>query len=344
MTKRFSILFLLFILLMLGVSSSTAQTTGTNWTGQFFNTPDLTGAVVATAAYPNGLNFNWGTGKPRDANNTELTAVNADSFSARFTSTQNFPQSGTYTFKVLANEGVRVTVNNQTIINNFTDITDSGSGFYATYQAVVQLNAGNYQIVVDYYDRDFEAVLQVAWVFGGGGTTGPTATPVPAATGQVVRVRGLSLRTGPYLGASFIRAAVPGTTYNILARNTDEGIFTWYKITVGDSTGWVSGRYFQPSGNIEAVPMEGTVFDRIDGNPSRGVVGVTRAIMNFRRRPSERATLIGKIPWGGEVDVIGRTVQGGKNHWLFVRYNGQVGWIYAPFIGLRGIIDAVPIY
>ncbi len=40
---------------------------GTNWTGIFYNTTDLTGALVDTGTYPNGLNENWGTGSPVDA-------------------------------------------------------------------------------------------------------------------------------------------------------------------------------------------------------------------------------------------------------------------------------------
>jgi uncharacterized protein YraI len=347
MLKRFSILIiLLFVLLLTGVSfiPVLAQATlGTNWSAQFFNTPDLTGGPVANTIYPSGLNFIW-TGKPLDGNGNQLTAVNADNFSARFTSTQNFPQPGTYTFRVLVNEGVRLSVNNQMIINQFVDTNvDNGANGHVIHSANYQIPAaGNYPIVVDFFDRDQEAVLQVAWQLAG--TVGPTPTPAPIATGQVVRVRGLSLRTGPYLGASFIRAAIPGTSYAILARNTDEGLFTWYRVTVGDSTGWVSGRYFQTSGNIDAIPFEGSVFDTIDGNQGKGVIGVTRAIMNYRRRPSERATLIGKIPWGAEVDIVGRTVQGGKNHWLQVRYNGQIGWIYAPYIGIRGLIEAIPIF
>jgi uncharacterized protein YgiM (DUF1202 family) len=65
--------------------------------------------------------------------------------------------------------------------------------------------------------------------------------------------------------------------------------------------------------------------------------------MNLRRRPSERTQLLDKVPWGAEVPVIGRTVQGGKSFWLQVRYNGKVGWIFAPFVGTRGILDAVPV-
>jgi uncharacterized protein YraI len=87
----------------------------------------------------------------------------------------------------------------------------------------------------------------------------------------------------------------------------------------------------------------GSTFDQIDGAPDIGVVAAPRAVMNLRVRPSVRSPIIGKIAWGAETALVGRTVQGGKNFWLQIRYNGQVGWIFAPFVSIRGEINAVPI-
>ena len=140
----------------------------------------------------------------------------------------------------------------------------------------------------------------------------------------------------------------PDFNFPIQEKNFDEGLFPWYKIQDNNQRiGWVSGRYLNVTGNIDLVPERSTHFDQID-NPSDlpvllDVVGYTRSVMNFRRRPSQRTTLLGQIPWGDPVEVIGRTVQGGQNFWLQVRYKGVVGWIYAPFVKLEGVVDAVPI-
>ncbi len=346
MVKRaFFILSALLIVLVLSIMVSGpvyAQTFGTNWTAQFYPSTNFTGTPV-TASFPNGINKDWGTGVPTDGAGATI-AVPAD-FSAVFSSTQNFATAGAYTFLIRYNDGVEFSVDGQTVVTQLTDFPEPGSTTYRESTFTVNLSAGNHTLVARFVDYDQQALLQIQWVLGGSSATAvPTATPLPPAIGTVRQVRGLAVRTGPYLGASLIAVARPDVSYPILARNTDEGLYEWFRISIGDSSGWVSGRYFITAGNFSSVYTEGTIFDQIDNAPSKGVTGVTRSVMNFRRRPSERATLLGQIPWGGEVDILGRTIQGGQNFWFHVRWEGRVGWIYAPFVGIRGPIDAVPIY
>ncbi|NWF67617.1 MAG: SH3 domain-containing protein [Chloroflexi bacterium] len=212
--------------------------------------------------------------------------------------------------------------------------------------------------------------IVIAGFAGTGGTYTLTLTSTASATAitaEVVNVRGLSLRTGPYLGATFIQALRPGTQFAVVARNRDEGIYTWYqlRVPIGQplatpdplataipgvapvaqqfTTGWASGRYLQLSGDANAIPLQATIFDQIDGAADVGVLAIPRAPMNLRRRPSTRTQVLAEVPWGGVVPLIGRTVQGGENFWLQVRYNNFVGWIYAPFVSIEGDVDAVPI-
>lgn len=347
---------LLLIGLVAAENPAQAQQVGTNWTGQFFKSTDLSGPVIATVNYPNGLQFNWGQGVPRQSDG--LTPVpgfdpnnpaDADNFSARFTSVQNITQAGRYRFLIRVNDGVRMIVNGTQFLNRFDPVPD---GQFAEYTFEADLFLGNNTMEVQYVDFSGTAILQVQWGFIGGTGVGPlpTATPQPIATASVIRVRGLAVRTGPYLGASLITVARPDNAYEILAKNFDEGLFPWYKIRVRDSIGWASGRYLQTSGDLSRIPEEGTIFQSLGpgnlGNfpPRLQVTGITRAVMNVRARPSERTQIIAQIPWGGEVEVFGRTVQGGQSHWLFIRYGDVVGWIFAPFVGLRGVVDAVPVY
>lgn len=330
-----------------------AQIVGTNWSAQFFNNAFLTPPVVATASYPAGLCFNWGDGPPREsptqcapaATSNPIAGVDSDNFSARFTSTQAFTQSGNYTFTITVNDGVRVSINGVVVFDRFS--TSVPTQQTAQYSFVHAITAGSANITVDYVDLSGTSALLFQWSPGTTGGGFPTATPIPVASVSVVQVRGLAVRTGPYLGASLITVARPNIAYPIIARNNSEGLFVWYRIQVGDNTGWASGRYLQPAGNLDEIPFTDSIFDRIDNPnlpPALDVIGTTRAIMNFRVRPSERVQITDKIPWGAQVKVIGRTIQGGKNFWLQVQWNGKVGWIFAPYIGLRGTIDAVPIY
>jgi uncharacterized protein YraI len=343
----------LFLLLALAVAAlifapgafdmpTQAQNLGTNWQAQFYPNTTFSGTPTSVV-YPGGISFNWGLGPPLDANNAPVTGMPNDNFSARFTSLQAFPVAGNYTFRVLANDGVRVTINGNVVLSQLNTVVTDGTT--AEYQFTQTLAAGNVSFVVEYVEFLGSAALQFQW--SNAGQVGPTSTPTPIATVSVVRVRGLAVRTGPYLGASLITVARPNIAYPVLARNNSEGLFVWYRIQVGDNVGWASGRYLQTSGNIEAIPFTDSLFDRIDAPslpPALDVIGTTRAIMNMRVRPSERVQIIDKIPWGDQVKVIGRTIQGGNNFWLHVEWNGRKGWIFAPFIGLRGTVDALPTY
>lgn len=319
---------------------------GTGWNGQFYNTVDLTGAVVLTQAFPSGLNVNWGTSSPAPG------VVNADNWSARFESVQLFNQ-GTYEFVVASDDGVRVYIDNVLVLDRFVGRTLTTDRFQST------VTAGTHTLRVEYFDSIDQAALQFQWFqvsggvttgtpgAGGGGAIGGTpGTPAGCTTvcATVSGVRGLALRTGPYLGASFITTLTSGSTYTVVSRNRDEGIYSWYLLdTGGGQRGWASGRYLTLSVDINQIPLAGSVFDQIDDAPEYGVVAVPRAVMNMRRRPSIRTQRVGSIPWGASVALIGRTIQAGTARWYQVRYNGVVGWIDARWVSVSGEINAVPI-
>lgn len=334
----------LLLLALLPVASVQAEF-GVNWTAQYYNTADLTGAIVATQTGLNGINFDWGQNSPIPG------TVNADFFSVRFTSTQTFT-AGNYDFQLTSDDGARVFIDGVLVLDRFVGRSQTTDTFTRTM-------GGTQTLVVEYFDNTAAAMVRFEWFPQGAapttlpgtatalpGTPGtPAATAGPAFTASVVNVRGLSIRTGPYLGASLVGVARPDIAYPVSGRNSDEGIYTWYLITTGEGeVGWASGRYLSVTGDVNAIPQQGSIFDQIDNAPATGVIAAPRAYMNLRRRPSTRVEPpLTQVPWGAEVDLIGRTVQGGQNRWYQVRYEGQVGWIYAPFVSVRGDINAVPI-
>lgn len=313
-----------------------AQTAGTNWIGQFYKTPDLTGDVQI-ASFPTGLNVNWGTGAPLDGFGNPIPDIPADNFSARFVTTVQF-ETGLYEFVATVDDGVRIYIDGLLVVDRF-----NATGLN-TSSTLLNIPGGAATLIVEYVDRTGPAVIQVNW-FTSSGTPLPTATAQPIAVGVVQQVRGLAVRTGPYLGASLVAVAKPDNTYPLLARNESEGLFTWYLIQYDEDTqGWASGRYLGVSGDETLLPLTGSIFDQIDNAPFKGVIGTTRSVMNFRVRPSVRTALISQIPWGAQVEIIGRTRQGYKDFWYQVRYNNKIGWIFAPYVGITsGLIDAVPV-
>jgi hypothetical protein len=352
MKQVFSFFILLLLLLLLGAMAfvpavPTQAQAGVAWTALFFPSNNFSGTSVI-ASYPNGLSQNWGTGAPRDGAGAIIPGMPTDNFSARFTANTTLV-TGFYEFTILADDGIRLYANGQLLIDDF------GATGQKQRSIITQVTVGgSFQIVVEYVDYTGGALIQVNWVVSNG-TPQPTATPAPIAIVNVEGVRGLAVRTGPFLGASMVAVARPGTDYNVLARNTQEGLFTWYYIQYdADTQGWVSGRYLAFTfGSPDVVPLRNsTQFDQVI-DPPGFVMGTTRSVMNFRVFPTERAPRVAAMPqlaWGANVEILARTVQGGQNFWFQVRYNDAatntsfVGWIYAPFVAISGDpIDSVPI-
>lgn len=452
MIKRFFILILFTgaVVLLPPMLSSQAQANVT-WTARFFRSTNFTQEQVqstpVTYTGMNGLILEWNTNAPTRNNGSAIAGItSADNFSVIFTANPTLA-AGTYTFTVESDDGAKLTVGSQVVVDRLNErgrVTRTGTA---------SITGGATAIELRFIEYTGNAIIKVSWTK----TSGATPTPVPGSTaaptqiintpipptitivGSVVTVRGLALRSGPYLGASLVGVLRPGGNYTVTARNDSEGIFTWYQVTATDSgqTGWTSGRYLElsttttgtctltqqgvlntlttlnPALNTlatagqcvnalitanntavngvptaqslvtvgttctpllvgsrvsaaldvynlvaascssstattvnpqNALPTVGTVFTTLNGLPNTGVIAIPRAVMNIRALPSTRTRIVGQMPWGGEAQLLARTVQGGKDFWYLVRYEDITGWIYAPYVGIRGQILDVPIY
>ena len=117
-----------------------------------------------------------------------------------------------------------------------------------------------------------------------------------------------------------ITTLIGGESYPVLARNNDEGVYNWYRLRVGEREGWASGRFLDLNVDLNTLPLEGSIFDQIDGAADIGARAYTRAVMHLRTRPSLRMPVITEVPWGADLEWVGRTVQAGIDQWLHVRY------------------------
>jgi PA14 domain len=116
------------------------------WLGEYFNNTDLAGQPVLLRATRNVV-FNWGTGSPG-------RAVRRDNWSARWTRPIQFAD-GVYRIRVTADDGVRVYVDNNLVIN---DWTDGSSRERSTEQSLSGLRV----IRVEYYERFDRASIRLS--------------------------------------------------------------------------------------------------------------------------------------------------------------------------------------
>ena len=115
----------------------------------YFDNSDFTGTMVSRIDPT--VAFNWGTAAPANG-------IGPDSFSARWTGQLLPVESGTYTFRTNSNDGVRLWVNGQLIIDNWTAHT-------ATFNtAKIALQAGQkYDIRLEYYDNSGGSIMKLQW-------------------------------------------------------------------------------------------------------------------------------------------------------------------------------------
>ena len=339
--------------LFVPIPHTNAQT-GVTWVGLFYQPPLGSNdcSAKATSSIPaifTGLNKNWGTGVPTDGSGNPIAGMPPDCFSAIFTANDVTIAAGLYEFIIIADDGVRLKINNDLVLDDY------GITGLRQRSSIVALTGGLYDLTVEYVEFTGDAVIQVNWI-SSDGTPQATATPPPSHIANVVQVKGLAVRTGPFLGGSLMAVARPDVEYPVLKRNTQEGLFTWYYIQYDiDTYGWSSGRYLTfATGDPDTLPIENTTNFDITYDPPGTVIGVTRSVMNFRVHPTQRAAKVTSVPqlfWGAEVEILARTVQGGRDFWYQVRYTPEdsdtsyIGWIFAPYIGIKAgsaPIDSVP--
>jgi len=155
--------------LALGPAKVAEANAGTQWNAQYFNNTSLSGGPVLTRI-DDRIDFNWAGGSPDPA-------VSADNFSARWTKTVNFPTAGKWTFRVGADDGVRMWID----VTPLVDEWHSSPEGYRTYEVSIdQLTAGNHDLKVEYYEATGNAGVKVEWWYGGG-----AAPAAGTATGTV---------------------------------------------------------------------------------------------------------------------------------------------------------------
>ncbi|MBU6345371.1 MAG: transporter substrate-binding domain-containing protein [Cyanobacteria bacterium REEB494] len=120
--------------------------------GEYYNSRNLTGNKVLSRI-DSQINLSLGGDSPAKG------VVNTNSFSVRWTGFVVLPPvTGEYTFYTNSDDGVRLWVNNQQIINNWTDHGPTENSGKITLEA-----EKSYDIKLEYYENTGGATIQLFW-------------------------------------------------------------------------------------------------------------------------------------------------------------------------------------
>ena len=132
--------------------------------GQYFGNDALTGAPLVTHVEP--VNYDWQYGPPE-------AGLPSESFSVRWTGGVTAPATGSYIFETLSDDGVRLWLGGQLVIDNWPKHSAK-----TNRASPIALTAGQrLSVMVEYVDRTGAAIIRLRWQ-----TPGATATiPIPRA-------------------------------------------------------------------------------------------------------------------------------------------------------------------
>jgi hypothetical protein len=131
------------------VAATPTSAPSATWSGQYYNNISLSGSPVFARNDAN-LDFDWGTGSP-------AAQLPADNFSAVWTRRVEFIKD-TYRFNAFSDDGMRVYIDGVLILDEWHD----ADGFAHAIDVSI-LNAGSYEIRVEYYERSGDASIELSW-------------------------------------------------------------------------------------------------------------------------------------------------------------------------------------
>lgn len=268
------------------------------------------------------VNYNWGYGSP-------AAQVPVDQFSARWTTNLNLTP-GRYRFSATSDDGVRVWVNNQMIIDAWFDRPAS------TFTGELTVGGGLVPVRIEYYENTLLAEMRFSYTQVGGqpGTGGPYP-----GTATVTSYK-LNVRRGPGTNFAIITKLDTGNVVNLTGyRNGDA---TWVQVALPNgTTGWVSALYVRTS-----VPVAGLTPITNPTTPppppsGTGTGTVNTGALNVRTGPGVNYPAFTTLSNGARVTLIARDPSA---TWVkVILVDGRQGWVNASYMILSVPIGTLPV-
>ena len=124
--------------------------------GQYYNNMNLSGSPSLVRSDANII-FRWGYGDPGTSNSPAPGIIPATQWSAQWQGSWNFINAGTYRFYATTDDGIKVWVDGNLIINEWFDQSET------TYTADLALTSGMHNIQVNYYNDSGAGTAIFSW-------------------------------------------------------------------------------------------------------------------------------------------------------------------------------------
>ena len=139
------------------VWSFTITKAGGGLKAEYFNNTNLSGEPVLTRLDPE-IDFNWSNGDIR-GENSPAESINVNNFSARWSGELEVDLTDTYTFHITANNGFRLWLDDQPII----DFWDNGTTDSRQSEPIDLVGGNTYSIRMEYFEGEDTAIAQLFW-------------------------------------------------------------------------------------------------------------------------------------------------------------------------------------
>ncbi len=123
--------------------------------GLYFNSNDLSGSPIMRRTHRQ-MDFAWGAGSPGEG-------VRSDNYSVRWTGFLEAPVTGNFTLSTLSDDGVRLWVDNEKVIENWTDHSPTIN----RSKALALIAGKRYKVKLEYFERIGGSTMKLLWSYPG---------------------------------------------------------------------------------------------------------------------------------------------------------------------------------